>query len=222
MNEAHHSLESLRAQGAHVHDPARFHYLEALARRLSTQPAPVQQVLSARWQAAVDAYALAALPPAEHAVEAVPARVAPTLHGTPAAAPACAAPSPLAQLNRELQTRAQAGVNSAEAADGASLSEMKSVRQFSEVWSHIAAEQQVVQALHRAPDNAGPLNSRKLMLRTLSLMRTLSPDYLRHFMSQAETLLWLDHAQSRSARTAATRGTPPAAKPGRSGRSTKR
>ena len=84
---------------------------------------------------------------------------------------------------------------------------MKSVRQFSEVWSKISAEQQVVQALHRGPENAGPLNSHKLVLRSLSLMRALSPDYLRRFLSHADTLLWLEQAQSQS------RAKPPAAKP---------
>ena len=43
--------------------------------------------------------------------------------------------------------------------DSAPLPALKSVRHFSEVWSHIAAEQQVVQALHRGPENAGPLNA---------------------------------------------------------------
>ncbi len=34
------------------------------------------------------------------------------------------------------------------------------------------------------------------MLHTLSLMRQLSPDYLRGFLAQAETLLWLDQAHA--------------------------
>ncbi|HVL44990.1 MAG TPA: DUF2894 domain-containing protein, partial [Acidovorax sp.] len=80
------------------------------------------------------------------------------------------------------------------AVDSAPLPALKSVHQFSKAWSHIAAEQQVVQALHRGPENAGPLNAHKLMLRSLSLMRSLSPDYLRHFMAHMDTLLWLDQA----------------------------
>jgi hypothetical protein len=53
----------------------------------------------------------------------------------------------------------------------------------------------VVQATHRAPENAGPLNSHMLVLRTLGLMRELSPHYLRRFLSHTETLLWLEQAQ---------------------------
>ena len=51
------TLESLRAEGAHHYDPARFHYLEVLARRLPGQHAAVQQVLASRLREAVAAYA---------------------------------------------------------------------------------------------------------------------------------------------------------------------
>jgi hypothetical protein len=68
------------------------------------------------------------------------------------------------------------------------------VRRFREAWSRIAAEDQVTQAVERGPANAGPLNSHMLVLRTLSLLRDLSPDYLRRFLSQMETLQWLEQA----------------------------
>ncbi|MNL61832.1 hypothetical protein D3C87_1858020 [compost metagenome] len=86
--------------------------------------------------------------------------------------------------------------------DSANLSDMKSVRQFSEVWSKISADQQVVQALHRAPENAGPLNSHKLMLRSLGLMRALSPDYLRRFISHVDSLLWLEGVNTKPSQPA--------------------
>jgi hypothetical protein len=65
---------------------------------------------------------------------------------------------------------------------------------FREAWSRIAAEDQVAEAVERGPTNAGPLNSHMLVLRTLSLLRDLSPDYLRRFLSQMETLQWLEQA----------------------------
>lgn len=197
------TLESLRAEGAHRHDPARFHYLEVLARRLPGQPAAVQRVLTGRLQTAMAAYAEQArqVPAAEAIRSPSPGKA-----GTPAA-------SPLAQLNRDLSARGEAEADTARAGDGASLSDMKSVRQFSEVWSKISAEQQMVQALHRGPENAGPLNAHKLVLRTLSLMRTLSPDYLRRFMSQMDSLLWLEHASAKAST--------PAARTARKGRTAK-
>ena len=184
------TLESLRAQGLDGHDPVRFHYLQTLAARLPGQPEAVRRVLAQRLQSAITAYA----------ERARPARVPPQ-----AAAPV---ESPLAQLNRELQARAQAD------ADGvpvdSSASDLRSVREFGEVWSRISAERQVAQALDRGPENAGPLNPHKLMLRSLSLMRGLSPDYLRRFLAQMDALLWLEQAQARPQRAPL--------RPGRAGR----
>ncbi|ART53084.1 hypothetical protein CBP34_17430 [Acidovorax carolinensis] len=191
------TLESLRADGADRHDPARFRYLEVLARRLSGQPPAVRQVLAVRLRAAVAAYAERV----RSSSEEVPQVVRPA---SPAAS------SLLVQLNRDLSERAQADADLARAGDGASLSGMKSVRQFSEVWSKISAQRQVAQALDRGPENAGPLNSHRLMLRSLSLMQSLSPDYLRRFLSQVDSLLWLEQA---SAKPVSAR-----AKPGRKSR----
>ena len=194
MNEP--TLDLLRAQGANQYDPARFHYLEVLSRRLQTQPAAVHHVLARSLKAAIVDYA-------ERATLASAAVVAEGWLPSK--------DSPLAQLNRELKARTQTDADGVLLSDSASISDMKSVRQFSEVWSKISADQQVVQALHRGPENAGPLNSHKLMLRSLSLMRTLSPDYLRRFMSQMDSLLWLEAVNAKPVRA-------PAARQGRSGR----
>lgn len=201
------TLESLRAQGADRHDPVRYRYLQALAERLPLQPPAVQDLLVQRLQHAVAAYA-------EKARAVAVARQAEPV--------AQAALSPLAQLNRELQDRAQADANRVRIDGGASVSDMKSVRQFSELWSHMAAEQQVLQALGRVPENAGPLNPHKLMLRSLSLMRDLSPDYLRRFLAQMDALLWLEQANAPSSRPMRTQRAPrssgSSASPGRAGR----
>lgn len=181
------TLESLKADGSDGHDAARFHYLEALARRMQTQPPAVQALLQQRLQAAVADYAARA-------------GTAPAIPPAPLAT--CATESPLALLNRDLAARAQAEADHVRTSESTSTSEMKSVRQFSEVWSKISAEQQVAQALHKAPENAGPLNSHKLMLRSLGLMRTLSPDYLRRFMAQMDALLWLEQTNADLARPA--------------------
>lgn len=192
------TLESLRADGADRHDPARFHYLEVLALRLSGQPPVVQQVLAGRLHAAVAAYAERA--------RSISAEIPRTiLSAIPAAS------SPLVQLNRDLSARAQADADIARADNGAGLSDMKSVRQFSEVWSKISAQRQVAQALDRGPENAGPLNSHRLMLRSLSLMQSLSPEYLRRFLAQVDSLLWLEQASAKPVGSAA--------KPGRKSRS---
>lgn len=105
--------------------------------------------------------------------------------------------SPLGELNAHIaqasrQARAKLSANAAHS--GGPWPELRSAARFRETWSRISAEEEVTQAVERAPDNAGPLNSHMLVLRTLGLMQKLSPDYLRRFLSHAETLLWLDQA----------------------------
>ncbi len=93
--------------------------------------------------------------------------------------------TPLAQLTQELAAARQASPD------------LDSARRFREAWSRICAEDEVTHAVERGPENAGPLNSHRLVLRTLQLMRELSPDYLRRFMAHTDTLLWLEQAHAR-------------------------
>ena len=51
------TLASLREAGAHHLDPVRFHYLEVLAQRLTSQPEAVQQRLAQTLEVALDQYA---------------------------------------------------------------------------------------------------------------------------------------------------------------------
>jgi hypothetical protein len=70
--------------------------------------------------------------------------------------------------------------------------ELKSVRHFRNTWSKLSVDKQLAKALGQAPKNAGPINSHSLVLRSLALMRELSPDYLNRFMCYADALLCLD------------------------------
>ena len=192
MSETEPSLESLRAEGVQHHDPVRFRDPEELAGRLPAQQPAVRLVLAGRLHAALAGYAARA-----RAAAPVP----------PPATPRAKAPSALEALNRDLAARARADADADVEADadalmlhGPSISDLQSVRRFGEVWAEIAAEQQVAQAITRGPENAGPLNPHRLVLRSLALMQSLSPDYLRHFLSQMDSLLWLEQAAAKPAR----------------------
>lgn len=50
----------------------------------------------------------------------------------------------------------------------------------------------VFRAINTVPENPGHLNSQMLVTRCLTAMHRLAPDYLRHWMSYMETLLWLE------------------------------
>ncbi|MDZ4356137.1 MAG: DUF2894 domain-containing protein [Variovorax sp.] len=101
---------------------------------------------------------------------------------------------PLATLNAHITQASQAAAGGLRS-NGGKWPELRSAQRFRETWERLGAEAAVVQATHRAPENAGPLNSHMLVLRTLGLMRELSPHYLRRFLSHTETLLWLEQAQ---------------------------
>ena len=185
------ALESLRDHESRQHDPVRYRYLETLAARLPGQPPAVQEILAHRLRQAVAAYAESAS----------------SVGGDSAAGPVVArAVSPMAQLNLDVAARAQADAQRARRQGDANATTMKSVREFGQVWSRIAAQQQIAQALQRGPENAGPLNPHKLMLRSLGLMRRLSPDYLRHFLSQVQSLVALEQAVAGPPRAPLRRG----------------
>ncbi|RQH06659.1 DUF2894 domain-containing protein [Paraburkholderia dinghuensis] len=64
---------------------------------------------------------------------------------------------------------------------------------FRKIWASLRTENQLRQSLGQVPQNAGPLNSSSLVHRSLSLMRELSPGYLQHFLSYADSLSWMEH-----------------------------
>ena len=81
----------------------------------------------------------------------------------------------------------------------------------------------MAQALNQAPKNAGPINSHMLVLRALTLMRDISPDYLNRFTSYVDTLLALNQTEMKKpvpAKKATPRAAAKPAKPRASAKST--
>jgi hypothetical protein len=81
--------------------------------------------------------------------------------------------------------------------------ELKTVHEHRSTWARLRVDQRLHQAKARLPDNAGPLNTQRLLLQALTLMRDASPQYLQHFMAHAETLLWLEASSPARARRSA-------------------
>lgn len=186
-------LQALLTAGAPERAPVRWHQLQSLMRRLPTLPPDVAQQL----EVAVERTLLAC------ERDLVPSSVR---SPAPSPSPAQARHAPLAALNAHLRQQhehtARAAALAGEAVDPA---ELASLRRFRASWSRIAAEDQVAQAITRTPDNAGPLNSHALVLRSLALMRDISPDYLRRFLEQLDALLWLEDVALRPATTKPTK-----------------
>ncbi|NVO05761.1 MAG: DUF2894 domain-containing protein [Rhodoferax sp.] len=208
------ALANLRQAGAALLDAVQLHYLERLLQRLQTQSAPVQQLLLGRLAQAItefEARLAAARSTASQTLahssqqhpEQVPAlqRLLDSgdfkeLARRGAALEAAAPASPLADLLQAFAQHQPPAENPASSGAEPARPELKAVRQFRSTWSRLHADQQMKQALEQAPQNAGPINSHMLVLRSLALMRDIAPDYLNRFMAYADSLLCLQQLEA--------------------------
>jgi hypothetical protein len=161
--------------------PARLRTLEAIARRAAAQPEAVRLLLEQKLPADLAQVAQAAQPPTQPLRVREPRREAP-------------AGTPLAQLNLHIRATEAARAEAPLPGETHDPDELVNARAFRRAWARGRTLEQLEQALVRKPANAGPLNSHALVLQVLSLMRDLSPDYLRRFVGTVETLQWLERA----------------------------
>lgn len=163
-------------------DPVGWHYTEQLSQRASESTGLTRELLlakrekalsemKARWDAKLDAKKLSS---------------------EPAAAPEAALPSPLALLLQEMTPASDETRPHKSSMPNAWRAESPRIQQFRKQLGQISVQKQVTQAMAQAPQNAGPINSHMLVLRSLGLMREASPDYLGRFMIYLDTLLCLD------------------------------
>ncbi|MGE5471429.1 MAG: DUF2894 domain-containing protein [Bacteroidota bacterium] len=189
------AFEALHASGAAARHPVRFAYLDALARRAVGQPEPIRQRLNARISAAAGELAARPVIPAavisqENAASAL-AELLVYISQHAHEHPEAAQPS---TENASAQRTIQQNSQNASAGRPRQGPELKSVAYFRNTWSKLSTEQHLTQTLAQAPENAGPMNSQHLVLRSLQIMRDIAPDYLQGFMSYIDTLIWLEHA----------------------------
>jgi len=173
-------LQPSQAAEAAQLDPVGWHYLQVLAERTRNQTGPAHALLQAKLNTAVAQLQLRLAKPQ-----------------TPSTLPSSLAPSPLSAL---LQDMAAPSAQRPWSPSGHGRLDNPRVEQFRQQLGKISVQKQVTQAIAQAPQNAGPINSHMLVLRSLGLMRDLSPDYLNRFMSYVDTLLILeDSGQSKPA-----------------------
>lgn len=207
------AIADLRAAGAERFDPVRLHYIEALARRTTTHHGNVRRVLEARLAQALeqfkDRFALAQREAAEAVAQSAdhyPQSASDLqrlvaegdfkgLRSLIAALQTSEQSTSLRALVRQLEQQAQGHADAHVEGHTGARPELKAIRNHRDTWSKLSVDKQVVQALQQAPKNAGPINSHMLVLRSLALMREISPDYLNRFMSYADTLLSLEQGE---------------------------
>ena len=189
----HLQIETLRLLGAAQFEPVHFHFLAVLAQRTQAQQGPVKRILAAKLALALEAFKTRFEQAQTDAGQVI------------AKLESADARTSLADLSRYLtrQPPAQGAGRLDEAMGG--HTELKSVKYFRNTWSKLSADKQVTQALVQAPKNAGPINSHMLVLRSLALMREISPDYLNRFVSYVDTLLCLDRRDVEKPKTRPSR-----------------
>lgn len=231
MGDSRGMLKALQLQGGARFDPARFRFIEALAGRAASSQGDVRRLLEERLAAALQDYCIR-LEEGRRAVDQIlPFALArhPDTADTLARLRQEGDFRGLRQLlagleggqqRRILQPlvdhiRALAQDVSWGAVPGvggdtdSACGELKSVALFRDSWLNLSVGQQLSEALAQVPDNAGPLNSHLLALQSLELMRDASPEYLQHFISYVDGLLWLELAENGSkpaAKSAPARG----------------
>ena len=208
-------LAALQQAGAGQWDPVRLRYLQALMQRSEAESGRVQELLEARLANAAAAFkarwdgALNEAQDAVHAAASTYPQAAADLQRLLASGDCEGLARHLPSLNMPPQPRAlgelpqyiaqqSADVTAPHAEVIAGLGqprELKTSRVFRNTWSKLSVDRQVAQALDQAPKNAGPINSHMLVLRSLTLMRDISPDYLNRFTSYVDSLLALEQTQ---------------------------
>ncbi|MEC4717994.1 DUF2894 domain-containing protein [Noviherbaspirillum sp. CPCC 100848] len=215
------AITALRTAGADRFDPVRFRYIEVLAERAGSHQGNVRRMLDARLAQALaslrECFALGqsdAKEILERGVREHPhaARDLQRLHGAgdfkamrrlvgdlkQSGQSGQSASSSLGALVRQLEQRERHVPDNAGShlREHAGLRpELRTIRSFKNTLSKLSVHKQVAQALEQAPKNAGPINSHMLVLRSLALMRDISPDYLNRFISYADALLCLDQGE---------------------------
>ena len=203
-------IDALRLLGADKFDPVRLHYLQVLAHRVNTHQGPVKRILEGKLAQALVAFRARFAQAQGDAKDAIDQITKQHPHAAAdlqwrlntgdvrgvrqfiATMRASEPRASLGDLTRYMTQHAPEPVELGFEGLAGIRPELKTTRYFRETWSKLSVDKRVAQALDQAPKNAGPINAHMLVLRSLALMRDISPDYLNRFTSYVDTLLCLD------------------------------
>lgn len=210
-------LASLRDQGGERFDAAGWHYLETLARHATAHEQSVRHLLEAKLERALALFgerfaqtraAMAELvtttcekyPEAAAQLQRLFAggdfnglrRLRDTLEAETQCAGLATLVSRLELALAEVGHAPPHHAASRATATGSPIRELKTVRESRATWARMSVDRQVSLAMKQAPLNAGPINSHMLVLRSLTMMQEISPDYLSYLVSYVDTLRSLD------------------------------
>ena len=186
--------------GSRASASVRARFAEALGRRASAHAGAARRVLDDKLAALIDKLPGASEATAERAVQ--PPRPGPLAELVAQAARQKSVPV-LASTPRPRDT-------ATDKAAGGPAADPKTLQFFKRTWSRLSAEQRLAQSRASLPENTGPLNSQHLVHRSLTLMQTLSPEYLERFVAYIDALQWVEQSNEAAAQEAATAARPAA------------
>ncbi len=186
------TAQALAAWRARSADPVRLRFIEAMARRAAGHQGAARRLLDNRLQQLLASAGQTASPALGSALAAAPTGQAAAVVPGPQSLPKPKL-SALAKLLAHIASHTTNATTEAQAQAFTAVPELKAVRDYRDTWSRLVLEQRLRQALAKVPDNAGPLNTQRLLHQALVLMQDAAPQYLARFVAQVETLLWLEH-----------------------------
>ncbi|MEH6551242.1 MAG: DUF2894 domain-containing protein [Pseudomonadales bacterium] len=218
---SHEVIDAIRKEGRHVFDPVRFEFIESMARRALNQRESVRKRINIRVSQALKDYQ-ADLDLAQTEAQCIIDSVSPDdlpkretlqclfqcydFNGVKKAALSHQKNDSLRDLCKQMNL-VDTDLNrdtpwlSLEDKNNRQPGELKSVQRFRESWAKLNSDKLVTRLIKEGPENPGPLNSHSLVIRSLTSMRELSPEYLSRFVSYIDTMLWLEKAGEKYAKT---------------------
>ena len=188
MDDIAQQLSQWRQAGVDRLSPARFLFIETLAKRVGQHAGAPQRLLQERLLKHFQAYRDEVVEPARISrpgtddsklnQQAGQQGLKELLHHANRQA---------AQVSQQADAKQESAVPQHELSLDPALIDF-----FRNAWAKASANGMLRQAQARVPDNAGPLNSSSLAHRALMLMRAQSPGYLQHFLTYVDALSWLD------------------------------
>jgi len=178
------SMDALRARDAARLDPVRWRHIEALARRATAHQGAARRLIDDR---------LAQL--LHRCEQAIAQRQSTSCDEQPTpAAHVDTLAALLAHLAQHTADLAAPPATSRGTPANRAPAELNAVRKHLATWTRLKIDQRLAQLQAQVPDNAGPLNTPRLLHEALTVMRGTSPHYAHRLMTQVETLLWLEQA----------------------------
>ncbi|PHR66722.1 DUF2894 domain-containing protein [Alcanivorax sp.] len=206
-------LAALREQGAEHFEPVQFHYLNSLARRLAALREPsirTQGKLTAQLAEYEDALHQArdtlqrageatdnpgqfrSLLRRPQPVTSSPFAPLQQAYSNPPADDSPEEGNTLAGLLKQQETRVLADNGASAPSPPPRQRELSALRQLRHQRQAHRARQRIDDAITQTPSDAGPLNSHRLVARSIETLRELSPAYLEHFVNYLDTLMSLE------------------------------